>query len=838
MNRILWTLLFAITAHASEIPIAEWKTTPVTPIPPVVFGDSAVKTADLLDQVKLDWDELDLFNPNLKPFRNAELTFETKAERAYGLGATSLTSEGYTKATLEVTGSRPLIVFGNGKELAKAITADSGKYKAKSEITLDRTRFDILVATVSQQSDSGKWSVSAVAKQDSASKQVITTGATQLERPAHFKYDAEIEDYSSLVLSPDGKLLVLKRTIREGEEHKSKSWYEIWDTDQGKLYHSFSQNGVSDFDFTDDGKFLHYKLNTDDGREIWQFSPLTRESARLMKAVKDLEGFKVLPGGTTIVYAVSKEKPENKTGYDLFRGMEDRPTGYNNRRELFIADIKSGITRQLTKAGEFEIEKWSMSPSGNKVLIVRNIPKLTRPYMTQEFWTCELATGATNKILTRNLLEYPQNITWIDENFIAYCAGSHDASPEDTVYHNVNQLCLYTLNLKSGEHKNLTADQDFSINDEGGHKRILFSPRDRNLYAHVTYRGEQHFAKISLDGKTIKYRPIASKFDFTDSPAFSDNGTRVAYLASDYDTPRGIYTNSLTAPSERKLIDTNSEVVADWELGTMERWNFTNRLGIDIDGWLYKPADFIADKKWPLIVYYYAGVSPRDERFSIQNQLWMANGYVVYVLNTVGCVGRGQEFADFHAGDWGTEATQDVIEGTEKLLSAHPYLDRERMGCFGGSYGGFITLDLLTKTNMFKVAIDMYGISNITNYFGGGTWGYWYSDLASPGQFPWSDKDVYVDKSPIYSADKIKTPLLILHGGSDNNVPWLESDQMFVALKLLGQDVVYARFQNETHNINSKYENLILHRQMMLEWFDKYLKDQPESWEARMKNSK
>ncbi|MBL0062442.1 MAG: S9 family peptidase [bacterium] len=837
MIRILWILLPVLLAHASETPISEWKTTPVVPIPPVVFGDSAVKTADLLDQVKIEWDAVNLFDLDLKPTRSGTLSFDLKSEHGYGLGASSLTSDGYTKATLEVTGTRPLIIYANGKELAKAATADSGKYMAKSEITLDRTRFDILIATVSQMSDSGDWNFSAVVKQDSSSKRTIATGASQLERPASFSYDAKLEDYGALVLSPDGKLLVLKRTIREGDEYKAKSWYEIWDLDQAKLYHSFSQDGVSGFEFSQDEKWLYYKLSTDEGIEVWKFSPVTRVASRLMHAAKDLESFKALPDGTTIVYSVSKEKPENKTGYDLFRELNDRPTGYNSRRELFVADTKAGLTRQLTKAGEFEIEKWSVSPSGKQVLVVRNIPKNDRPYMTQEFWTCDIVTGATKQILARNLLEYPQNITWIDENFIAYSAGSHDASPEDTVYHNVNQICLYTLNLKTGENKNLTAGQDFSINDEGGQKRILYSPRDKFLYAHVTYRGEQHFAKISLDGKNITYRPLPSNFAFTDSPAFASNGTRVAYLASDFNSPKAVYANSFASPGERKLIDTNSNVVADWELGTMERWNFTNRLGVDIDGWLYKPADFTPDKKWPLIVYYYAGVSPRDERFSIQNQMWMANGYVVYVLNTVGCVGRGQAFADYHAGDWGTEATQDIIEGTEKILAAHPYLDRERMGCYGGSYGGFITLDLLTKTDMFKVAIDMYGISNITNYFGAGTWGYWYSDLASPGQFPWSDKDVYVDKSPIYSADKIKTPLLILHGGIDNNVPWLESDQMFVALKLLGQDVVYARFQNETHNINTKYSNLLLHRQMMLEWFDKYLKDQPEAWDARMKKS-
>lgn len=836
MHSVMLTLMIATSLFATETKITEWKTAPVAPLPPVAFSDTAVKTPDLLNQISFDWDALDLFNMSIGPNRNDRLILESNAERAFGLAGTSLTADGYTKATLEVTGTRPLIVYGNGKELVKSVSADSGKYTAKSEITLDRTRFDIVVATVSQRTDSGEWSISGIAKLDSASERSITASSSLPKRPAHFSLDAAIEDYGSLALSRDGKLLLFKRTIREGEEHKSKSWYELWNTEQGKPYHSFLQDGVSNFEFSADCKSLYYKFGTDDGNEIWQFSLANRVSSRLLRAVKNLEGFEVPPDGNTVIYTVSKEKPENKSGYDLFRELEDRPTGFNNRRELFVADVGSGLTRQLTKAGDFDLNKWSVSPSGKQVLLIKNVPRTTRPYMSQEFWTLELATGRIHKVLTRSLLEYPQNITWIDENSIAYCAGSHDASPEDTVYHNVNHLPLYTLNLKSGEHRNLTADQEFSINDEESHPRIFYNPRDKNFYVHTTYRGERQFAKVSLDGKSITYRTVKSNFDFTDFPAYAADGSRVAYIASDFNSPRSVYTNSLYSPNERILLDANSDVVADWELGTMEEWNFTNRLGIEIDGWIYKPADFSPDRKWPLIVYYYAGVSPRDERFSFAYQHWLANGYVVYVLNTVGAAGRGQEFADYHAGDWGTEATQDVIEGTEKVLAAHSYMDGERMGCYGGSYGGFITLDLVTKTDMFKVAVDMYGISNITNYFGAGTWGYWYSDIASPGQFPWSDKDVYVDKSPIYHADKIKTPLLILHGGVDNNVPPAESEQMFVALKLLGQDVVYARFQNETHNINRKYENLILHRQMMLEWFDKYLKDQPAAWEARLES--
>ncbi|MCC6475931.1 S9 family peptidase [bacterium] len=834
MFRLICILVIAGAAFCGEAPISEWRVNPVVALPEVAFGDSAAKTADLLDQMTIDWENLDFGD---SPIQSA-LDFSSKSARAYVLAATYLTADRYGKATLEVKGTRPLVVYGNGKELSKATKADSGEYKASSEVTLDRTRMEIVVASVSQSSDSGKWNLSAVVKQDSSSNMVVSAGARLLSRPAHFRLDSELEDYSMLTMSPDGKYLVMKRTIREGEEYKQKSRVELWDVEAKKPLDQLEREKTSGFRFSDDGKLLYYQVGTDEGNEVWAYTPATRRSERILSAVKDMGGFDVLPDGGTIVYAVSKAAEESKTGYELYQTLEDRVSTYDDRKELFAADLQTGVTRQLTKAGDFELSKWSVSPGGKRILLERDVPKLGRPYVTQEFFTLSLTDGAIKEVLTRNLIRYPQNFIWIDENTIAYSAGSHDSSPEDTVVHNSSQTVAYSLNLLTGEHRNLTGTEEFSIEDEGHQPKIFFNPRDKRLYFHVARGGEVQFASSNVDGKQVVYRPFKIESNFTDAASFAANGSKVAYISSDYNSPKAICVYDMILNRETKLSDLNAETTSDWEFGTIEAWNFTNRLGIEIDGWIYKPADFTPDRKWPTIVYYYAGVSPRDLRFSYTYQFWLANGYVVYVLNPVGAYGRGQKFADYHANDWGTEATADVIEGTEKLLAAHPYMDTERMGAYGGSYGGFITLDLATKSNLFKCAVDMYGISNITNYFGAGTWGYWYGEVAAPGSFPWTRKDIFVEKSPIFSADKITTPLLILHGASDNNVPPNESDQMFVALKLLGKDAVYAKFDDETHNINTKYKNLIEHRQMMLEWFDKYLKDQPGAWEARLEAEK
>jgi dipeptidyl aminopeptidase/acylaminoacyl peptidase len=206
-------------------------------------------------------------------------------------------------------------------------------------------------------------------------------------------------------------------------------------------------------------------------------------------------------------------------------------------------------------------------------------------------------------------------------------------------------------------------------------------------------------------------------------------------------------------------------------------------------------------------------------------------GYIVYILQPSGATGFGQEFSARHVNTWGKQTAEEIIEGTKQFCREHTFVNDKKVGCMGASYGGFMTMYLQTKTDLFAAAMSHAGISDITSYWGEGYWGYSYSALASANSYPWNARDIYVNQSPLFSADKVNTPILFLHGSADTNVPVGESIQMFTALKLLGKETALIQIEGENHHI-LHYDKRIKWNNSIYAWFAKWLKDQPEWWDA------
>lgn len=177
----------------------------------------------------------------------------------------------------------------------------------------------------------------------------------------------------------------------------------------------------------------------------------------------------------------------------------------------------------------------------------------------------------------------------------------------------------------------------------------------------------------------------------------------------------------------------------------------------------------------------------------------------------------------------GERTADEIIEGTKKFCAAHPFVNDKRIGCIGASYGGFMTMYLQTKTDLFAAAVSHAGISNVTSYWGEGYWGYSYNSVAAAGSYPWNNPDLFTKHGALFNADKIKTPLLLLHGTVDTNVPVGESIQLYNALKILGKPVEFITVDGENHFISDYPKRELWHNSIMA-WFARWLQDSPAWW--------
>ena len=853
-RRILAVLLLAAamqsSASATEnetVVLTDWlQTEPVT-IPEIAFSDTADRAAQALETTFLDHEQLTPMQGNsLDWYPGAALTWKEKkapqdrltfssADRQanqlfVAYAATYIETARFQEVTFNVESDKPVALYLDGNLIEKTDKPEDGQ---QAELTVTEAlhcgKHLLLLKTAAVfPAAPVSWDVkiSVEASDD------LSASTNPHRALAYYKDYALFDRISGLALSPDGNYAAYIYSHRDNN-YKRHSHIEIHDLQAGKLYQTINMaKNVSTPFFLPSGKKLLFRMSEKEGTSLWAFDFITAEIRKLFEPIKGLRRCVASPDEKFLYYTVDTEKPEENEDYELLTELEQRLTDWTDTRKICIASLQEQTTHDLTSSGEFAVDGFGLSPEGDKLIFTRRVTVVGRPFFSTEFWLQDIATGETTLLLKQSIAfeTRPLNLTWLPGGkYVVYTTASHLTETDETFSHNVSETDIYLLDIEKKTTINLSGDAPFTVLEGSG---LHWNPRDKHIYFVAMVRGLAKIYRVEPLGKR-NFQEIPLPFSYIESFELAENGRRFAFTASSPDKPSTAYTYNLGTKRWRTLADPTAELMETKELASWERWNFVNSDSIQINGFLYYPPNFSPEKKWPVVVYFYAGVWPQDEDFYFAFHWWAANGYVVYALTPVGAMGFGQNFADKHVNDWGEFATRDVIEGTTKLLKEKSFLDAEHVGAYGGSYGGFTTMDLITKTDLFAAVISMYGISNIASYWGGGIWGYTYGDIALARSFPWNRRDVFVDKSPLFNADKIKTPLLLLHGIDDVNVPVMESEQMFTALKVQGKEAAYVRFPGEGHGIVGKFENYIAHREMMLEWFNKHLKDQPEGWEIR-----
>ena len=354
---------------------------------------------------------------------------------------------------------------------------------------------------------------------------------------------------------------------------------------------------------------------------------------------------------------------------------------------------------------------------------------------------------------------------------------------------------------------------------------------DTNIYYQVQERDRENVYRYSPSSK--KFIKLPLKEDVIRNFSVANNSSWATYTGVSISNSNRTYLLDLKNMESILIADPYADRLNSFTLGEVKDWSFVSQFGDTIDGRYYLPPNFDPTKKYPLIVYYYGGTSPTQRIFESTYPLhvYAAQDFVVYTLQPSGTTGYGQEFSARHVNAWGIQTAEEIVEGTKKFVNEHSFIDSTKIGNIGASYGGFMTQYLIAYTDLFKAAVSHAGISNIASYWGEGYWGYTYSAGASAGSYPWNNPELYIKQSPLFNADKIKTPLLLLHGTADTNVPIGESIQMYTALKLLGKPVEFIQVEGENHAIYD-YKKRIEWNNAIYSWFTKWLKNESGWWNS------
>ncbi|MBR4566180.1 MAG: S9 family peptidase [Prevotella sp.] len=627
-------------------------------------------------------------------------------------------------------------------------------------------------------------------------------------------------------ISADGAFVTLSfQTTERGG--KSRWEYELRDTKKGQLVRTLTQN------VTWMPKSCAYIEDVWEGdkRVLYKVDALSGERTRL---AYDLPSGYYALSPTEDYLIITGEEDGPKEDEEVFEvlEMDDRQPGWRKRSFLQRYDLASGLCQRLT-FGSHSQYLHDISADGKKLLIGSSYSRLSRrPTEVVDVTILDLTTLKADTIIK-------------GEGFLGSFHFSSDGkqllvtgTPEAfnrigcqlpaSVIPNMIEKELFLFDIATKAVTPLTKDFNPSITNvtwANESDMIFFSAEDRDyvrLYQLNPSNGKITQLEIAGD--------YAYRFDV------ANNSNQICYLSYETMAPASAYlaytAKGKSAMKQIRLFDGHT-ALGDAELGTCKDWNFTNSRGDTVYGRLYLPKDFDATKKYPMIVYYYGGCSPVSRYFEspYAPQYWNSLGYVAYILQPSGATGFGQEWASRHVNTAGHGPAEDIIEGTKQICKEHPFIDASKIGCMGASYGGFMTQYLQTQTDIFAAAVSHAGIANHTSYWGEGYWGYNYSEVSMAESYPWSHRKLYVDQSPLFNADKIHTPLLLLHGTDDTNVPIIESLQMFTALKLLGREVALVEVKGENHHIlDYRKREKWLATQMA--WFQKWLKGDSSWWDA------
>lgn len=507
-------------------------------------------------------------------------------------------------------------------------------------------------------------------------------------------------------------------------------------------------------------------------------------------------------------------------------------------RHIFAADVETGSIRQVT-SGEYNESNIAWSPDGSNIAFIASRRPDWEWHNITDLYTVP-AAGGDLTLVTRGAGTASQPAWSPDGKLIAFYG--HEKG-EDGSLNNELMVAPATPGAPGGI-LSITAHFDRSMGGgvgsdaryDGGGGGPVWSGDGRYVYFSTADGGHSHVYRAAVEvGRVEQITPddTPGVVSYDARPLPGGAGEMLVYHSGDFGRIGEIYAMQ-AGPEEGaagkpvRLTGFNDQLLSQVEVAIPERLTFTGAGGVEIEGWIMKPAGFEEGNKYPLVLEIHGGpAATYGHGFMHEFQLLCARGIGVLFTNPQGSQGYGERFCAILDGDWGGIDYRDFMAATDYAVATYPWVDAERLGVAGGSYGGYAVNWIVGQTTRFAAAVTMRCISNMYTKYGVSDIGYYSNRQRMGGADLWDEEEFIMARSPMRYAPRVRTPMLIIHGEQDMRCPIEQGEQWYVALKRLGNcPVEFIRFAGENHELSrsGKPRNRIDRLERIVDWFAKYLK--------------
>ncbi len=497
------------------------------------------------------------------------------------------------------------------------------------------------------------------------------------------------------------------------------------------------------------------------------------------------------------------------------------------RTHVFVVSSKGGTARQVT-TGDFDSPPYAastgvdfaFSPDSSEIAFLQNPDKVEAISTNSDIFVLPLSGGASKNITIRNRGYDAGPVYTRDGKFILYRSQA-------TAGFEADRWRLMAYNRATGASVELIKGFDLQVED------VVLSPDGNTIYFTAGDRGKHPIFRVPSSGGAAQ--KIVSDV-FATNVRITPDGKALVFASSSMAAPAEIYTSNADGSGLRALTSVNSQLIRSANLKPAEEIEWTGALGKKIHGYIIKPNNFDASRKYPLVVLIHGGPqSAWNDNWGYRwnPQVFANAGYVVFAPNPRGSTGYGQQFVNEISGDWGGKVYIDIMNGVADVLRRNTFIDRSRVGAAGASYGGYMVNWILGHNNdprfRYKVLVSHDGVYNLESMYAT-TEELWFPEWEFKGT-PWTNPAQYSRWSPHKFVNNFNTPILIIHGELDYRVPIGEGMQLFTAVQRKGIDSKMLIFPDEGHWV-LKPQNSRLWFHTVLDWLDKYL--QPSSTTSKV----